>query len=149
MRRWAAALALAAALAVGSPARAQAADPDPWLGQDKALHFGASAVIASGTYALGGLWQPSSETKRLLLGGSVALGAGVAKELYDLISRRGSPSWRDLAWDVAGTAVGLAVAWVVDRFVVQPLAAPSSSRGAGLAAQPGWVRVAWNGTFVF
>lgn len=135
MRRWAAAVALAGALGAASTARAQAADPDPWLGPDKALHFGASAGIAGAGYALAGLWPPSSEAQRLVVGGSAALAAGVAKELLDLAIGLGRPSWKDLAWDVAGTAFGLAVAWAVDRLIVQPL-----------AAQLKWVRVAWNGT---
>lgn len=132
MRRWAVVAALAVALA--GAARAQSADPDPWFGQDKALHFGASAGIAVTGYALGGLWDPSSEPLRLVMGGSTALAAGVAKELFDLTTGLGMPSWRDLAWDVAGTAVGLAVAWAVDRLIIQPL-----------AAQLKCVRVAWHG----
>ncbi|HVE85241.1 MAG TPA: hypothetical protein VND93_20455 [Myxococcales bacterium] len=115
-------IALAFAVAAGS-ARAQAPppDPDPWLGPDKALHFAVSAGIAGGGYGLAGLWQPSSELQRLVAGGSAALAVGVAKELLDLTAGLGTPSWKDLAWDVAGTAVGLVVAWAVDRFVVQPL----------------------------
>ena len=132
MRRWAAAAALAVALAGG--ARAQPADPDPWLSQDKALHFGASAGLAVTGYALGGLWQPSSEPLRLVVGGSAALAAGAVKELLDLAVGLGTPSWKDVAWNVAGTAVGLAVAWAVDRLIVQPL-----------AAQLRCVRVAWHG----
>jgi putative lipoprotein len=114
-------------------ARAQAPppDPDPWFGQDKALHFAVSAGIASGAYGLAGLWQPSTEGLRLVVGGSAALAAGAAKELFDLTTGLGTPSWKDFTWDVAGTAVGLAVAWAVDRFVVQPL-----------VLQLRWVRVA-------
>lgn len=115
--------ALAAVLALGwaAGARAQAADPDPWLGQDKALHFAASAGIAGTGYGLAGLWQPPpDEVHRLAIGGSAGLAAGVAKELLDLAGL-GMPSWRDLAWDVAGTAFGLALAWAVDRLVLRPL----------------------------
>jgi len=132
VRRWIAVVALVGA----AGARAQAADPDPWFGPDKALHFGASATIAAGGYGLGALWQPSSEGQRLVVGGAAGLAAGVGKELWDLTTGLGDPSWKDLAWDAAGTAVGLAVAWAVDRFIVQPL-----------ALQFGWVKVAPNGTF--
>jgi putative lipoprotein len=118
---------------LAAAAQAQAPDPDPWFGQDKALHFAVSAGIASGAYGLAGLWQPSSEPFRLAVGGSVALAAGTAKELFDLTTGLGDPSWKDLTWDVAGTAVGLAVAWALDRFVVQRL-----------ALQLRWFRVAWN-----
>lgn len=115
---------------VAAAARAQA-DPDPWFGQDKALHFAVSAGIASGSYGLAGLWRPSSEALRLVVGGSAALAAGAAKELWDLATGLGTPSWKDFTWDVAGTAVGLAVAWAVDRWIVQPL-----------VLQLRWVRVA-------
>jgi putative lipoprotein len=127
--RWGLALA---AWVVAAAARAQApADPDPWFAPDKAVHFAASAGIASGAYGLAGLWQPSSEALRLAVGGSAALAAGAAKELFDLATGSGRPSWKDFAWDMAGTAVGLAVAWAVDRFIVQPL-----------VLQLQWVRVA-------
>jgi hypothetical protein len=43
------------------------------------------------------------------------MGAGVAKELWDL-SGRGDPSWKDLAWDGVGTAAGLVTAWCFDRW---------------------------------
>jgi putative lipoprotein len=108
-----AALLFAIGFSLESPARAQvASDPDPWFGADKALHFGASAVIAAGGY---GLTAIASDARgvRLLVGGGAALAAGVGKELYDLAGY-GDPSWRDLTWDVIGTACGLAVAYGID-----------------------------------
>lgn len=113
--RW---LAVALGLAVPAAARAEGgADPDPWVGQDKALHFGISAAIAGGGYAAGatlfGLERPEA---RLLLGGGLALGAGVAKELADLAGL-GTPSWKDLTADALGAATGLAIAWAIDHFV--------------------------------
>ena len=56
---------------------------------------------------------------RLLVGGSVAMGAGIAKELWDLAGH-GDPSWRDLTWDALGTAFGLVIAWTVDHFFWHP-----------------------------
>jgi len=124
------------AAAASAAARAQAPpDPDPWFGPDKAVHFGVSAGIASGAYGLAGLLPGSSEGLRLVVGGSTALAVGVAKELLDLTIGLGTPSWKDFTWDVAGTAIGLAVTWAVDRWVVQPLL---------LALQPRPVRVAAN-----
>ena len=76
-------------------APARAADPDPWLAADKWQHFGISSALAAGGYGVG------------------ALTAGVGKELWDL-GGGGTPSWRDLTWDVAGTATGLLTAWLVD-----------------------------------
>lgn len=97
-------------------------DADPWFAPDKALHFGISAGIAGLGYG-GTALLTEDRTVRLVVGGSVALAAGIAKELYDLAGF-GDPSWKDFAWDVAGTAVGLVVSWLLDHFVFTPLAKP-------------------------
>ena len=58
----------------------------------------------------------------------VALGAGVGKELWDL-NGPGDASWRDLTWDVIGTATGVLVASGVDwliRYIRDP--APVAGR---------------------
>ena len=96
-------------------APAGAADPDPWLGADKWQHFGLSSALAAGGYGVGAAcgWSTGG---RLLLGGGVALTAGVGKELWDL-NGGGTPSWRDLTWDVAGAATGLLSAWLLDAAV--------------------------------
>ena len=105
----AAAVSVATALATRE---AKAADPDPWWGQDKALHFGFSAGLAAGGYGVSALvlnerWQ------RAVAGAGFSLTLGAGKELYDL-SGHGDPSWRDFTWDVVGTAVGVGVALLVD-----------------------------------
>jgi putative lipoprotein len=106
-------LALTATLAGALlPTAARAADPDPWFGRDKALHFGASAFIAGAGY--GGAALVSDDARvRVAVGGGLGLTAGVAKELWDL-SGHGDASWRDLTWDVVGTATGLALAAAID-----------------------------------
>jgi putative lipoprotein len=98
-----------------SPLGVRAADPDPFWGRDKALHFGASAAIAAGGYAVGtGLWD--ERWKAIALGGGIALGAGALKEGLDAAGL-GHPSWNDFAWDAIGAACGTAVALVVDMAV--------------------------------
>lgn len=100
----------------GNAGFAQApADPDPWLGPDKALHFAFSAGIAGGGYA-GATFFTDDIGVRLLVGGGLSLGAGAAKELVDLAGF-GHPSWRDFAWDVVGAATGLLIAWLIDHLV--------------------------------
>ncbi|HEY3452673.1 MAG TPA: hypothetical protein VGK67_40385 [Myxococcales bacterium] len=120
--RLAPALAFAAVLGFAAPA--SAVDPDPWLSTDKALHFGVSAGIAGLGY--GGaalLWDDVG--LRLGVGASVAVTAGIAKELFDLAGY-GTPSWKDFAWDLLGTAVGLALAFGIDRlFFAHPQPAPA------------------------
>jgi len=112
---------------------AVANDVDPWFGTDKALHFGASAVLAGGGYALGtGLSQ--DRWKAFALGGGLALTAGTLKEGIDAMGF-GNPSWRDFTWDVAGTLVGLGIAYAVDSLVRSSPPAPapvSASRRSGV-----------------
>ncbi|HVW30858.1 MAG TPA: hypothetical protein VHC69_36120 [Polyangiaceae bacterium] len=106
-----AAFALAAAVTL-APRAARAADPDPWLGPDKALHFGVSVGLSAGGYGVSALvlherWQ------RAVAGAGFSLTLGAGKELYDL-SGHGDPSWKDFTWDVVGTAVGVGIALLVD-----------------------------------
>ena len=116
-------VALATAMLVAPGARA--ADPDPWFGRDKALHFGASALLASSGYGATALVTEDRRT-RLVVGGSFAFSLGVAKELWDL-SGHGDASWRDLTWDAVGTVTGLVVAAAVD-WTIERLGARRSGR---------------------
>ena len=110
-------LGVLAALAVALAAmpEARAAEADPWFGRDKALHFGATFTLAGGGYAGAGLRSPRTGV-RAATGAGLAFGAGVVKEVYDR-GAGGDASWRDLTWDVVGTATGVLVAWVLDRYV--------------------------------
>ena len=105
------------ALLLAAPVRAQQApavqpDPDPWFGRDKALHFAASASIAVAAYGGTSLVTEDRPT-RVVVSASVALGAGILKELWDL-SGHGDASWRDLTWDVVGTTTGVLFAYALD-----------------------------------
>lgn len=115
-RRRGRSIATAALLAVALSSRAaRAADPDPWFGKDKALHFAVSGAIAAGGYTAGALIF-DARGHALVLGAGLALGAGIAKETLDLTGY-GDPSWRDLTWDVIGTTSGLAAAWAIDLLI--------------------------------
>jgi putative lipoprotein len=106
---------VAVALQLGPAGGARAQARDPWFGRDKALHYGASFTLALGGYALGAQLS-AREPPRLLAGSLLSLSLGVAKEVADRYTG-GHPSWRDLGWDVLGTASGLTVAWLLDRFL--------------------------------
>jgi putative lipoprotein len=98
---------------------APAAAGDDWFGRDKALHFGATFVLAGGGYAAGAALWPRPEHAPAIpfaVGAAVAMGAGVAKEVYDHYAG-GDPSLRDLTWDAIGTATGLVTAWLFDHYV--------------------------------
>ena len=111
--------AVAFALVLGLATPARAADPDPWFGADKGLHFAATSGLAIGGYDGASLFTTDRRV-RLAVGAGFSLTAGVAKELWDLAGH-GTPSWKDLTWDAIGCAVGLAVAWLVDRFVLSAI----------------------------
>ncbi|WP_437925447.1 hypothetical protein WMF37_41320 [Sorangium sp. So ce291] len=94
-----------APLRLSSTAQPLTRGADPWFGDDKARHFCASMVLASGGYALGSL-ATDDIGGRIALGAAVALGAGLAKEALDAAGY-GTPSFRDLVWDALGTSAGL------------------------------------------
>jgi uncharacterized protein YfiM (DUF2279 family) len=85
---------------------------DDLFGRDKALHFAASAGIALGGYG-GATLFTDTRPPRLMVGGGLALLAGIGKEIADRYTG-GDPSWRDLGWDVVGTATGLTLAYTID-----------------------------------
>jgi len=114
---------------------AHAADPDPWFGPDKALHFGISVGLSAGGYGVSSLFLPKPY-ERAIAGGTFSLALGAGKELYDL-SGHGDPSWKDFTWDVAGTAVGLGIALLVDALV-----SSSSSDSKRTTAAPGTAQMA-------
>jgi putative lipoprotein len=92
--------------------RARAAEPDPWWGQDKALHFTVSIGLGSGGYAGSSLWL-DRRWQRAVAGAGFSLTLGAGKELCDLAAH-GDASWRDFTWDIAGTAVGVGLAYLLD-----------------------------------
>jgi len=95
---------------VWHPGLASAADEDDWLGQDKALHFGVSALLESGGYWL--LREGAGWTKPASLAGAavMSLGVGLAKELTDETF-----SVKDMAWNGAGVGVGSGVWYLADN----------------------------------
>lgn len=97
-----------------SPTAAEA-DDDPWWGRDKALHFGVSTGLAASVYGTAALLG-ASRAGSAAVAASATLGLGIGKEVADALGL-GQASFRDLAWDVAGTALGLGIALGVDGLV--------------------------------
>lgn len=93
-----------------TPAR-RAAPADAWLGRDKGLHASTSFVLTvGGSLALrAGLDAAQRDATALAFGTTIAL--GVTKEVAD-VRRPVAPlfSWRDLAADALGAALGALVA---------------------------------------
>ncbi len=110
--------ALVACAALGATLlsrNARASDADPWFGPDKAWHFGLSAALSAGGYAVSSIWL-DTRTERAIAGGTFSLTLGAGKELWDL-SGHGDPSWPDFTWDVIGTGVGLGLAVAADALL--------------------------------
>jgi uncharacterized protein YfiM (DUF2279 family) len=82
---------------------------DPWLGKDKFDHALVSAGLAAAQfYALHQEFEMSDSRSRQIAAGST-LAIGIAKEIYDKVSRRGTPSWKDLLADLAGIALAIGI----------------------------------------
>lgn len=109
---------------LGWSTSAQAQTSDAWFGRDKALHFGFSAIIASGGYGVSAFFV-ERPLHRALIGGGLSLLAGIGKEVLDLMGF-GSPSWRDLAWDVIGMTTGVLFALLIDWIVRKARGKPSA-----------------------
>jgi putative lipoprotein len=111
--------ALTVALFVSSAPEAHADERrDPWFGPDKALHFGATFGLAGAGYGLGAA-AGADRPGRLALGASIALGAGLGKEVADALGL-GTPSWKDFTWDVLGTVLGVTTAFCFDLALSGP-----------------------------
>lgn len=121
---WASALAFslawsqpAAASNTGSPQPSSAdgssgSAADPWWGRDKALHFGFSAGLAATGYGVSSIWLDRA-WQRASAGAAFALTIGAGKELADWAGY-GHPSYKDMLYDLAGTALGVTLAYLVD-----------------------------------
>jgi len=79
---------------------------DLWFAKDKADHFLVSAFLTGCAYYVMRSGNSHSEPagKNLAVGFSISL--GLLKEIYDGFGGRGTPSFKDLAADIAGTSAG-------------------------------------------
>jgi uncharacterized protein YfiM (DUF2279 family) len=80
---------------------------DAWIAEDKLQHLGMS--FAATAFAYAGARTLIEPDPALVVAGSAALLAGIAKEIHDARAGRGF-SLKDLAWDAAGVALGLTLA---------------------------------------
>ena len=125
----------AAALMLALAAPARAADRDPWLGRDKALHFTACFTIAGLGYLVASL-ATERRPVRIATALGLSLAAGLAKEGWDALGH-GDASVRDLTWDAAGAVMGTAAGVGLDLLL--------SNRAPDIAWTPpgmmGWARL--------
>ncbi len=100
----------ALSLLVFLPVVTVAADDDEWLGADKFMHFGASALIDTACYWTLREGVHLEKTDSLVISAFATLSVGVAKEMSDE-----KFSGKDLAWDIIGTGVGTILWVIIDR----------------------------------
>ena len=81
--------------------------PDKWIAEDKLKHFAFSYMITS--ISAGAARTVTGRDESVLIGASLGLLAGIAKELYDKKNNR-SASFKDLIWDALGITAGVLVA---------------------------------------
>ncbi|PIF20883.1 YfiM family lipoprotein [Candidatus Pantoea floridensis] len=81
---------------------------DNWTGKDKAEHFFSSAALAAAGSEIS-QHQHQGRGQNLRFGFLFSLSFGVGKEWYDSRSSGSGWSWKDLSWDVAGAASGIAL----------------------------------------
>jgi uncharacterized protein YfiM (DUF2279 family) len=92
-----------------SSVSSDAARDDRWLAMDKFWHFSASFATVGASYHLcaNRLGVPERTSAGAALGGTAVL--GLTKEFYDLAGHSKHFSWKDLAADAAGIALGYVV----------------------------------------
>ncbi|MCE0489091.1 YfiM family lipoprotein [Pantoea sp. Mb-10] len=81
---------------------------DNWTGRDKAEHYFSSALLAAAGSEIS-QHQHQSRAQNLRFGFLFSLSFGAGKELYDSRSAGSGWSWKDLSWDIAGAASGIAL----------------------------------------
>ncbi|MCK5739814.1 hypothetical protein KAH55_11555 [bacterium] len=81
----------------------------PLVGKDKYDHFISSAFLTAAGYCLLRNRCEISHQNALVYSAGISLSFGIGKEVYDKLSQKGHPSWRDIFADIAGLALGLGV----------------------------------------
>ncbi len=92
-----------------------------------------SFALGGGGYAATGL-VTRDRRFRALGGAGIALGAGLAKELYD--STDGDFSYKDMTRNALGAGVGVLTAWVPDRILFDDGARGGTDPVAAAPAAP-------------
>lgn len=78
---------------------------DPWHAADKYSHFTVSAMLTAGQFFVLHDRMEVSENRALTAAVASTVVIGIAKEVYDGVSGKGTPSLKDLVADVAGVAL--------------------------------------------
>jgi uncharacterized protein YfiM (DUF2279 family) len=87
---------------------------DEWISEDKLLHVVTSAFFVGFSYRAyhGEFDNPAGDSRVFAV--SVTAFAGIGKELYDMSSPNQTASWKDIAADAVGIALGLVLFTYLD-----------------------------------
>lgn len=80
---------------------------DKWLGVDKAKHLVLSGFLTGVTYFGVDEIANRPEQDAMVWSGGMTLAVGIGKEVYDMHSPKGHPSFKDLVADALGIALAL------------------------------------------
>lgn len=78
---------------------------DSWIGNDKYAHFLVSTALSAGI-AKTAKENGMDNCDAALVGFSVTISLGAAKESYDKRKKKTLYSYHDMAWNTAGSAIG-------------------------------------------
>jgi putative lipoprotein len=88
------------------PSLADNGNKDHWLGKDKFQHFAVSAFYSGGIAVVANRHFDMQKDNSLILGASITISLGGAKEVYDHSRPQETSSVRDFIWDIGGVVVG-------------------------------------------
>ncbi|PIS27988.1 MAG: hypothetical protein COT43_07595 [Candidatus Marinimicrobia bacterium CG08_land_8_20_14_0_20_45_22] len=80
---------------------------DPWLGLDKLKHFTSAVYMTMTAYYVQSRIANKSRNASENVSTMMTVTLGVSKEIFDTRKKDGFFSWKDVLFDVAGTAVAL------------------------------------------
>ena len=83
---------------------------DDWFGKDKLKHFTISAFYTGGTAIIANRHFDMEKNDSIILGASITISLGGAKEIYDHSRPKETSSIKDLIWDIGGVLTGAAIA---------------------------------------
>ena len=72
---------------------------------DKVKHFAVGTAL-SGASSFAALQFGADKKEAFIIGFGIGMAAGIAKEVYDMETGKGTPSTADMLWTIAGAAVG-------------------------------------------
>ncbi|MDD5766884.1 MAG: DUF2279 domain-containing protein [Candidatus Marinimicrobia bacterium] len=80
---------------------------DPWFGLDKLKHFTSSIYMTTTAYYIQSRMLDKSRSASKDASMMITLTLGLSKEFADTRKKGGFFSWKDVLFNLAGTAVGL------------------------------------------